>query len=55
MSHFIKRFNENGLPAIAMKYGGGAKVKYTAKERERVLTEVRRQPDAEKDGTKTGY
>jgi transposase len=53
VSHLIKRFNEGGLPAIAMKYGGGGKIKYTAKERERVLAEARREPDAEKDGTKT--
>ena len=53
VSHLVKRFNQEGLLAIQPKHGGGPTVKYTAEERERVLVEARRQPDAEKDGTKT--
>jgi transposase len=49
----VKRFNKEGLVAIANKGGGGPKIVYGAKERERVLAEARREPDAEKDGTKT--
>jgi len=41
------------MAAIQPRHGGGPKVKYSAIERERVLGEVRRQPDAEQDGTNT--
>lgn len=53
VSHLVKRFNQEGLPAIQPRHGGGPKGKYSAVERERVLSEVRRSPDPEKDGTKT--
>lgn len=49
----IIRFNKEGLQAIQPRHGGGAVVKYSAVERERVLAEFRRLPDPEKDGTKT--
>lgn len=53
VSHLIERFNQEGLQAVQLRHGGGAKIKYTARERERVLAEACRQPDPEKDGTKT--
>jgi len=53
VSHLVERFNREGLEAIQPRHGGGPKVKYSVIERERVLAEVRRQPDPEKDGTKT--
>jgi transposase len=53
VAHLVERFNHEGLLAIQPKHGGGPKVKYSAVERERVLAEVRRQPDPEKDGTNT--
>ena len=49
----IERFNKEGPQAIQPRHGGGAVVKYSAVERERVLAEARRQPDPEKDGTNT--
>ena len=50
----MERFNRERLAAIHHpKHGGGSKLKFTAVERERVLKEVRRQPDAEQDGTNT--
>ena len=53
VSHLVERFNQEGLPAIQPKHGGGPEAKYSAVERERVLTEARRQPDPEKDGSNT--
>jgi transposase len=53
VSHLVERFNQEGLSAIQPRHGGGPAVKYSAAERERVLAEVRRQPDPEKDGTNT--
>jgi transposase len=53
VSQLVERFNLEGLAVIANKPGGRPQIKYSAKERERVLAEVRREPDAEKDGTKT--
>ena len=53
VSRLVERFNQEGLQAIQPRHGGGSVVKYSAVERERVLTEARRQPDAEKDGTNT--
>jgi transposase len=53
VSQLIERFNEEGLKAIQLRHGGGPEVKYSVQERERVLAEARRQPDPEKDGTKT--
>ncbi len=53
VSKLVERFNREGLSAIQPGHGGGPAVKYSAVERERVLVEVRRQPDPEKDGTNT--
>ena len=49
----VEHFNQEGLQALQPRHGGGPAVKYSAVERERVLAEARRQPDPEKDGTKT--
>ena len=51
VSHLVERFNREGMAAIQPRHGGGPKVKYSAVERDRVLAEVRRKPDPEKDGT----
>jgi len=53
VSRLVERFNQEGLQAIQPKHGGGAVIQYSAVERERVLREARRQPDAEQDGTNT--
>ena len=53
VSHLVKEFNREGIAVIQPSHGGGPKRKYTAAERERVLREVRRTPDPERDGTKT--
>ena len=53
VSQLVERFNREGLSAIQPQHGGGPKPKYTVVERERVLQEMRRQPDVEQDGTNT--
>ena len=35
VSHLVERFNQEGLPAIQPKHGGGPEAKYSAVERER--------------------
>jgi transposase len=52
VSHLVKQFNREGMAVIQPSHGGGPKRKYTATERERVLREVRRTPEPERDGTK---
>jgi len=47
----VKRFNQEGLNAIQPGHGGGPRAKYGVAERERILREVRRKPEPEKDGT----
>ncbi len=49
----VARFNREGLAAIMPGHGGGARVVYAERERERILTEARRTPDAARDGTAT--
>ena len=53
VSQLVSRFNCEGLVAIAPRHGGGPQIVYGAKERKRILTELERQPDREKDGTAT--
>ena len=51
VSQLVGRFNREGMLAIQGHPGGKPPAKYNATERERVLAEVKRQPDPEKDGT----
>ena len=53
VAELVERFNKEGLNAIQPGHGGGSAAKYGVAERERILAEFRRQPDAELDGTKT--
>ena len=53
VADLVRRFNAEGLNAIQPGHGGGPVLKYTTVERERILAEFRRSPDAEQDGTKT--
>jgi transposase len=53
VSQLVERFNRAGIASIQPQHGGGPPIKYSAVERDRVLREVRRQPDPEKDGTNT--
>jgi transposase len=53
VSSLVKRFNREGLHAIPPRHGGGPAAKYGPAARERILQEVRRQPNPETDGTAT--
>lgn len=53
VSQLVSRFNQEGLAALAPRHGGGPAVAYGPTERERILAEVRRAPDRERDGTAT--
>jgi transposase len=49
----VARFNREGVAAVEPRHGGGPRVTYGATERERILADVRRPPDRERDGTAT--
>jgi transposase len=53
VSHLVSRFNKEGLNAIQAWHEGGPPLKYGVNERERILQEVRCQPEPERDGTFT--
>ncbi len=53
ISKLVWRFNREGIAALQPGHGGGRKPTYTASERERILKEVRRKPEREKEGTAT--
>lgn len=53
VSHLVTRFNQEGLVAIEPRHGGGPQVIYGVAEQERILTEARRKPNREEDGTAT--
>src|SRR5512143_1088474 len=51
VSALVARFNRAGLPALVRRPGQGAKPRYTAVERARILTEAIRTPEPARDGT----
>lgn len=54
IAQWVARFNEVGLDAMEPRHGGGTPpVLYGPAERERILSEFRRQPDRDRDGTAT--
>jgi transposase len=53
VSLFVRRFNRDGLAAVAGRHGGGPKATYGPVEEERILQEFRRTPDRHGDGTAT--
>ena len=53
VAHLVSRFNTEGLAALDPRHGGGPTVVYDAAARERILRELRRAPDRERDGTAT--
>lgn len=53
VAHLVSRFNEDSLAAIPSRHGGGQPERYTAAERARILREVGRPPDRDRDGTAT--
>lgn len=53
VSQLVERFNQGGLAALQIAVGRGRKETYTSEQRTRILAEVQRVPDREKDGTAT--
>lgn len=53
VARLVARFNQVGVAALDSCHGGGPPVQYGPAERERILAEVRRPPDRERDGTAT--
>jgi transposase len=53
VARLVRRFNQQGLAAVVGGRGGAPPLKYGPAERERILTEFRRPPDRERDGTAT--
>jgi len=53
ISHLVGRFNKEGLAALEPGHGGGPTLIYDAKARARILSEAKRTPDREQDGTAT--
>lgn len=51
VAQLVSRFNRKGLAALELGHGGGQPKRYTATEQERILREVRRNPEREQDGT----
>lgn len=53
VSKLVTHFNKKGLMAIIPGHGGGPKTLYGVAERACILSEARRPPDREQDGTAT--
>lgn len=53
VSQLVTRFNQEGVTAIEPRHGGGPQLLYGIAEQERIVTEARRKPDREEDGTAT--
>ena len=53
VSELVGRFNTEGLAALQLRHGGGPPISYGVAERARILVEVQRCPDRERDGTAT--
>jgi transposase len=53
VAQMVTRFNRCGLAVLEIAAGRGRKPTYTRKPRARVLAEVQREPDREKDQTAT--
>jgi transposase len=49
----VKRFNTHGLAALSIAAGRGRKPTYTSEQHARILAEVQREPNREKDQTAT--
>jgi len=53
VARLVARFNQEGLTAVAPGHGGGQPKRYLQVEQDRILSEVRRTPDRDADGTGT--
>ena len=53
IAKWVARFNQVGLAAVERQVGGRPPTQFGAEDRDRILTEFRRPPDREQDGTAT--
>lgn len=53
VSNLVSRFNQEGVQAVIPRHGGGPETEYGEEEKARILAEVKREPDREKDGSAT--
>jgi transposase len=53
VAELVARFNREGLNALAPRHGGGARRRYGSDQATRIMAEVDRTPDRERDGTAT--
>jgi transposase len=53
VAQLVSRFNREGLCALEPGHGGGQPKRYTAPEQDRILRDVRREPDRDDDRTAT--
>jgi transposase len=53
VGQLVSRFNTHGLAALWIAAGRGRKPTYTSEQQARILAEVQREPDREKDQTAT--
>ena len=53
VAQLVARFNAEGVSALEPRHGGGPPRLYGTAEQARILAEVRRTPDRERDGTAT--
>jgi hypothetical protein len=53
VSQLVARFTQHGLAALSIAAGRGRIVTYTPAQRERIVLELRREPDRKADGTAT--
>jgi transposase len=53
VARWVAHFNTNGLAALNRSHGGGPAIEYGPEEEERILRELARTPDRQRDGTAT--
>jgi transposase len=51
VARLVARFNVESIAALVPRHGGGHPAVYTSAEHERILSEARRKPEHERDGT----
>jgi transposase len=50
---WVSRFNREGMAAVIPRHGGGPPIRYGQEQQKRILAELQRAPDRERDGTAT--
>lgn len=53
VDHLVARFNQEGLATIRLRHGGGPPITIGQEQRAHILSEARRAPTIEQDGTAT--